>query len=741
VEPAPDPQAARVSGRDREVEQLTALMGRSRTVTVRGLAGVGKTHFVRAALPEAMFVRCAHATSELDLVAAVAHTAGIPMEDDPTGSLAPAIANRRVVVLDAVPDIDALPVLLSAWRRSAPDTRFVLTSRRALRFDGEEVLSLGPLSAIAAADLLSERAGVAIRDEPAIGALLEWIDGMPLTLELAAVQLRVRSLADLIGRLDASSVAERMKVAIAWAWEAASDRGRDAWAALATLDDPVDPSTAESLASSESLSELVGGGVARRDDESFSLPEPLRVFVRSADPPRWAAAHSAEFVRAATGAPEVPIARRLAALRRAERCDDADAVVAIATAAAESLRVRGPGAVLDAVIRVGLPFARRSSMERAVRLMDIAAGRLKRRGQTDEARRLWGEMLSTTSPAARARAGVGLASLAWHEGDYDEADRLLVGAASDVNRADTPDVRSDWHCTTGMVLVSRGRWQEAIAAYELALEVNSDPRRAGSCHGNIGQILMAAGRIALAEQRFGRAAEAFGQVRDAWSLAQVQCSLGALKLDAGDLDGAVGCLRRAQEQFEDLGDAMYRAWVLELRADVASHLGEVDEADRRFAEAIAAHERTGRRPGGASATARHALHCWAYGREAEALSLFEAARHDAAAVDSARVLQYVDLCGGAFLADIGEVARAKERIARGHASATAARQPVAIGVARLADAFLALAMSADPRPAREALAAVHRSHGEEVALVRRSAAVRRLAWLLHRRLDRSSSGG
>jgi predicted ATPase len=135
-----------------------------------------------------------------------------------------ALAPQRVLlVLDNFEQvIEAAPVV-SALINACPQVKFLITSRRPLRINGEQEYPLAPLGLpstadsepadvlrAAAARLLTDRIRAVLPgwtltsdDAPAIAGICSRLDGLPLALELAAARAKVLTPAALLARLDA----------------------------------------------------------------------------------------------------------------------------------------------------------------------------------------------------------------------------------------------------------------------------------------------------------------------------------------------------------------------------------------------------------------------------------------------------------------------------------------------------------------------------------------------------------
>jgi predicted ATPase/class 3 adenylate cyclase len=222
-------------GREREVDEVRALAGSSRLVTLTGAGGCGKTRLALQAAAELLdgagdgvwFVELAPLAEAEQIPEVVAAALGLTDRA------------RQPALLDSLTDIlreqDALILLDNCEHlidgaakfcgqlvRDCPRLRILATSREPLGLDGEHVyrvpsLSLPPGEAenvddIAAADavrLFADRARAHeawfVLDEssaPLVASVCRRLDGIPLALELAAARLSSMSVRQVSERLD-----------------------------------------------------------------------------------------------------------------------------------------------------------------------------------------------------------------------------------------------------------------------------------------------------------------------------------------------------------------------------------------------------------------------------------------------------------------------------------------------------------------------------------------------------------
>jgi predicted ATPase/DNA-binding SARP family transcriptional activator len=217
-------------GRDLEAEQLREALGGPGLVTVIGKGGVGKSRLAQyaarrtASFEGGRFWVPLTAVSDDELVASsVALALGSRIgADDPTLTITEQLAplGPVLVVLDGCELVaDGVAELVSTLLTGCPTLTLLATSRQPLGIPGERVVIVGPLpdppsddqNAVLASDavrLLADR----VRDggdsltidentAPLLAALCVRCGGLPLALELAAAQLCVMPVGDLLDHL------------------------------------------------------------------------------------------------------------------------------------------------------------------------------------------------------------------------------------------------------------------------------------------------------------------------------------------------------------------------------------------------------------------------------------------------------------------------------------------------------------------------------------------------------------
>jgi non-specific serine/threonine protein kinase len=266
-------------GRRTDIADVKNLLATSRLVSLVGPGGVGKTRLVlriaselrRAFVDGVWFVELADVREAGDVPRAIAAAIGINGDAPETAeSLAARLReDRMLLVLDNCDHlVEGCAALVTELLRAASEVRILTTTRQSLRVGGELIHLVGPLeypdprlplppgaaAQFAAMSLFVDRAravvpdfAVAADNEDAVARLCGLLEGMPLSIELAALSLRVLSVQDLVDRLDdpfevlttgprtVPSRHQSLEAAVDWSYALCTSGERALWARCAVF--------------------------------------------------------------------------------------------------------------------------------------------------------------------------------------------------------------------------------------------------------------------------------------------------------------------------------------------------------------------------------------------------------------------------------------------------------------------------------------------------------------------------
>ncbi|MFO0598336.1 MAG: protein kinase [Myxococcaceae bacterium] len=269
------PPSGAFVGRQPDLAALQAVFDDdlSRLVTVTGFGGVGKTRLARelawrlkdkwATHGGTWFIDLATARSAEDVCRAVSHALSVevPVEASTdtitqTGRTLRSLGPALVVLDNFEQVVSAADRTLGQWLDFAPDVRFLVTSREALRLKGERTHALEPLATgggaasdavqlfIARAQLVGAQPSAG--DLGTIAAICERLEGHALAIELAAAQLSDVSPRELLEKLSARFAVLQLGTpgpgrhdtlwnAIDWSWQLLTETERAAMAQLSVF--------------------------------------------------------------------------------------------------------------------------------------------------------------------------------------------------------------------------------------------------------------------------------------------------------------------------------------------------------------------------------------------------------------------------------------------------------------------------------------------------------------------------
>jgi predicted ATPase len=271
-------------GRERELEEVGALLRSNRLLTLTGAGGSGKTRLALQLaaeaveqFPDGVFWVPLQALRDPALVArAIAASVGA---DD---ALFEYIANKALLVLldNFEQVIEAAPTV-SALLAATPSAKVLVTSREPLHLESEQRYPVEPLPDDDAEVLFIERARAVapgFRPTATVVEICRRVNGLPLAIELAAAHIALLDPDDLLARLehrlpllasrsrDAPARQRTLRAAIEWSYELLRPTEQDVFRRLAVFRGSFSLGAAEAIcgADLDILESLVEKNLIRR---------------------------------------------------------------------------------------------------------------------------------------------------------------------------------------------------------------------------------------------------------------------------------------------------------------------------------------------------------------------------------------------------------------------------------------------------------------------------------------------
>jgi predicted ATPase len=309
VEPVVSPDPSRVElgklprrrdkivGRTTEIQDLIALLGEARFVTIVGSGGVGKStvavevaYLLHQQFDLVRFVDLETIEDASLIASAVASALGLVVASaNPVSSLIAYLREKRaLLVFDSCERVlEGAAKLAEQICDGSVGSRILATSQEALRAEGERAYLLNPLAApveeaqlapeealrYSAVELFVSRARetvtqfeITVSNVAAIAAICHRVDGIPLAIELAAGRAATLALPTILallnsqfsltwpGRRTAVQRHRTLGAAIAWTVELLDERERVLLRRLAIFSGPFTLEAAQQVTSASALS-------------------------------------------------------------------------------------------------------------------------------------------------------------------------------------------------------------------------------------------------------------------------------------------------------------------------------------------------------------------------------------------------------------------------------------------------------------------------------------------------------
>lgn len=611
-------------GRTSEQADVSRLLAEQRLVTLTGTAGSGKTrlaleigrHLASEFAEGSVFVDLVPVTDSDLVSAAVAQALAGPGEVNATvADVVSYLSSREaLVVLDNCEHVlDGAARLVERVLAECPHIRFLATSRQAMGLNSEWTYPVPPLGLpdgrtpaveTEAVRLLVERTSAVRPDLDLVADYLDeavqiclLLDGLPLALELASVQMAYLTPADVVQRLDdrfrllvgrsgtSGSKASTLKAAVDWSYELLDPKQKALFNRLGVFAGGFSLKAAEWVGSGEDIaadevSDLIGSLVWRslvlpvksRDTSRFRLFEIMR-------------AYALEQLGEKSEVWERLCEWCLAEVERiAPLLTGADARTPLNTLDRELGNLRN-------ALRWAIDSKRASEASRLV----VTLWRYwHMRGNIAEGRRWANEVLEMTrgDASSRARTLEAAGGLAWWGGDM-EASRAHYEEALDLVREFGNDAEiANASYNLAFPVGYGGDWEEGLARAEEARELFEklgDEAGVAKALWAWGVIAHGAERDAEAVQALERAVPILERLGDHFGLGWAHRQLGTTFIKLGELDDALVQLSAGIRLFEEVGDLSGVTFHLRDFAQLAIYSGQKERA-MTLAGAYTAHQ-------------------------------------------------------------------------------------------------------------------------------------------------------
>ncbi|MBA4176936.1 MAG: hypothetical protein C0505_10325 [Leptothrix sp. (in: Bacteria)] len=620
-------------GRAKELDDIKAMLGTARLVTLLGMGGLGKTRLSLQGAAETI-TRYPDGVWFLDLspirdpalvVSEVAQV--LNLREEPGRPLIEAVCAhlRPLRVLFVVDNcehlIQACADLAAAILKAAPNVRMITSSREALRVPGEQAYPILPLPVPSKHDSIETLAGMTAvrlfveraqqhkpafelneREAPAVAELVARLEGIPLALELAAARVRAMSVADINKRLSdryrflvggARVLQERqqtLRALVDWSYDLLDASEQTVLQRLATFAGGFNLDAAEQVCGIEPidrfevldlLASLVEKSLVMLDesgDESrYRMLETIADYAReklaqSGDAQTLAARHCEHFFALAKASNKgLNGPDQLQSIRRMElEIDNLRSALAWA-------QVRGPDATV------------------AVKIVVAMLGFWLLRGYGTEGRnavRIVLDMPGVQSvPVAKAHALYAGAALAASQSAHDEAQQMLETCLALRRDLGNPADIAATLSTLALARFGRGDASGALECEQEALALfRAIGHKTGEVAGlvHLGQFFHYLGDEASARTHLSQGLTLARSTRYLEAEAECELMLGKIDFGGADTETATKRLARALAVCQASADRHGEANVLWWQGKLAMHAGDLVTAHGRFTSALTA---------------------------------------------------------------------------------------------------------------------------------------------------------
>lgn len=187
-------------------------------------------------------------------------------------------------------------------------------------------------------------------------------------------------------------------------------------------------------------------------------------------------------------------------------------------------------------------------------------------------------LASHEDPHVVATAKLHLGRIAWRQNELDDALRLCEESRAIAMRLGDQDLRARIENAMGVLHVAREEYAQAKAAYNVALELTKETTTRAKIALNLGVIANIQGTLDVARRNYGQSLALFREADDERGVAMALHNIGMLHSDLGEWEEADEAFREALALLEHQSNREMIANVLVNRSEVMYGRGRVQDA-------------------------------------------------------------------------------------------------------------------------------------------------------------------
>lgn len=614
-------------GRRPDIIQIRNLLieKKARLVTLTGLGGSGKSRLaIRAAsdilwrYPDGIWYVDAVSLSHVEeFSSTLLHACGLTEDSKKTAlqQLSEHFKSSKALLLvDGAERFEELADDIAVLIKGTEHLQVLATSRSVLYLSMEHEVGIEPLTLAESRELFVERAqqarpefSLTAETEPILDTLCQTLEGVPLSIELAAAQVRLHALPELQDALskrfellatrlrDIHPRHRSLRSTIDWSYQSLTPEEQALFRSLSCFAGSFSTEAATAVCGPLSQKNLLTETLGRLRDKSL-LRLAAAQHSTSTEPVRYLLQDSLrEFGADALRETEPPPQQELLFSRHSQYYQS------LVQERAQELRGAGQRAALSALERDAANI--RAVQERLLSKGEVGdAARLaihlwrfwEIRGWLREGRAQVQRLLQRESaldePRTLAELLLTAGRLEWNGADAAKAIGYLQRSVDLCSQHPEPEFQLTQRTALtvlGMIAYSRGDLLTSDQHYEAALAVPSEDMSVSmALKTNLGINAMARGENERALQLFEECLAYRQRVGDMVREAHAWNCIGATSAALGQVERAIAAFEKSHQMYEALGDPVHAAHAQLNLGDLAGQSGDHAHAQQHFEEAL-----------------------------------------------------------------------------------------------------------------------------------------------------------